>query len=41
MKLTKEKAKKDMIFIWKYLRDHPEIKRKEDLPDAKLNSKGC
>ena len=30
--ITKKKAKKITIKIWSYLRDHPEIRRKVELP---------
>lgn len=30
--MTKQKAKEITLEIWTYLRDHPEIKRKIDLP---------
>lgn len=32
MKLTKKRAKSISLEVWEYLRDHPEIKSKDDLP---------
>jgi hypothetical protein len=31
--MTKKQAKKITLEVWTYLRDHPEIKYKSDLPD--------
>jgi len=37
MKLTKKKAKKICLEIWKYLRTFPEIDTKMDLPEKLFN----
>lgn len=32
--MTKKQAKKLCIEVWEYFRDHPEVQRKEDLPNV-------
>lgn len=38
--ITKKRAKELSLKIWGYLKDHPEIKSKKDLPNTLWNKKG-